>query len=140
MDRAVNLALIMIPTEIMGPALALLLMLGGFCMVVGARKAATGLITTAITFPFIVVIVEALFNDFFAAIPAQYTQLAVWLVLGVSYLLIFGRLMSFLFGRRVWDDAKGNLLAYAIRRVFILAFSWQFLIIWIGLGIFFWSR
>jgi hypothetical protein len=138
MDRAVNLSLIMIPAEIIGPVLALLLMLGGLCMVVGARKAAAGLITTAIALPFITVIVEALFNDLFAIIPTQYAQLVVWLVLGAIYLLIFGGLMSFLFGRHAWNEAKGNLLADAIKGVLRLMFSWQFLFLWIGLGIFFW--
>jgi hypothetical protein len=84
------------------------------------------------------VIVEALFNDLFAIIPVQYAQLVVWLVLGTIYLLIFGGLISFLFGRHAWNEAKGNLLADAIKGVLRLMFSWQFLFLWIGLGIFFW--
>jgi hypothetical protein len=106
-------------------------------MVVGAKKASIGLITIAIALPFISVIVQALFNDLFAIMPPQYVQWVAWLLQGIIFVIILGGLMSFLFGQHVWNQAKGHLLAEAIIGVFRLAFSWQFLMLLIGLGILF---
>ncbi|MEQ1790258.1 MAG: hypothetical protein ABL857_07430 [Rickettsiales bacterium] len=139
MNRAINPTIMLIPHEMLGQILALFLVLGGICMVVGARKAATGLISIAIALPFITVVVEAFFNEFFAILPPQFTQLFAWLVLGLVYLLIFGTLMSFLFGQRVWDQAKGQLLADAIRGVLRLVISAPLLITCVvGLVAFLW--
>ncbi|MEQ1778973.1 MAG: hypothetical protein ABL863_10575 [Nitrosomonas sp.] len=140
MNRAINPTLMLIPAELLGQVLALFLVLGGICMVVGARKAATGLITTAIALPFISVIVQALFNDLFAIMPPQYVQWVAWLVQGIIFVIILGGLMSFLFGQPVWNQAKGHLLAEAIIGVFRLVFSWQFVMLLIGLGILFMWR
>ncbi|SER40719.1 hypothetical protein SAMN05421690_102438 [Nitrosomonas sp. Nm51] len=137
MNRAVTPTLMLIPAEMLGQILVLFLVLGGICMVVGAKRASSALITTAIALPFITVIVEALFNDLFAIIPAQHVQLVAWLLQGIIYFIIFGGLMGFLFGQYVWNQAKGHLLAEAIIGIFRLAFSWKFLMPLIGLSILF---
>ncbi len=138
MNRAINPALMLIPHEVLGQVLALFLVLGGICMVVGARRASAGLIVTAIAVPFVTVVVETLFSEVFAILPPQFVQFFAWLVLALVYLLILGALMSFVFGQHVWSEAKGHLLADAIKAILRLAISWPLLITWIGLAVFFW--
>ncbi len=137
MNRTINPMLMLIPPDVLGQVLAIFIVLGGICMVVGAKRAAVSLITIAIALPFISVLVEALFNDLFAILPAQNVQLLAWLIQGVVFLIILGGLMSFLFGQHVWNQAKGHILAEAIIAVFRLVFSWKFLMLAIGLGILF---
>lgn len=137
MNRAINPTLMLIPAELLGQVLAIFLVLGGICMVVGAKKASIGLITIAIALPFISVIVQALFNDLFAIIPPQHVQWVALLLQGIIFVIILGGLMSFLFGQHVWNQAKGHLLAEAIIGVFRLAFSWQFIMLLVGVGILF---
>lgn len=137
MNRAVGPSLMLIPDEMMGQILALLLMLGGVFMVVGAKRISAGLITTAITLPFLSMIIETFLNDLFAAIPAQQVQLVAWLVQGLLYLMIFGGIMGLLFGQSVWNQAKGHILAEAIIGIFKLIFNWKFIIAVIALSILF---
>jgi len=60
---------------------------------------------------------EAMFNELFAVLPPSLVRIVAWLVLGVVYLVIFGALMSFLFGEKTWENAKGHLLADSIKAV-----------------------
>ena len=140
MGRVTNPALVLVPHEALGAVLVLFLVLGGLCMVVGLRRAAKGLIITASATPFISVAVEALFNEFFAALPVELIRPVAWLVLAIAYLFVGGMLMSLVFGERVWTEAKAHLLADAVRGLFRLAFSWPLLLVWTALAIFLWLR
>ena len=141
MERLVNPVLLLVPHEALGAVLLLFLVSGGLCMVVGARRAASGLIVTAIAVPFITVIVEAFFNELFAVLPLWLVQIVAWLVLGLAYLMIFGAFMSFVFGKAVWDGAKSHLLADAIGGVFRFLISWPLLLVWGAAAVYFlWWR
>ena len=107
-------------------------------MIVGAKKAASSLLLVGISLPFVLVLIEAIFNDFFAMLPPDYVKPVSWLIMGATYLLMFGLLMKSLFGEKTWDQAKGELLADAIKGLFKLAFSKPMLIAWGVLGVYFW--
>ena len=138
MNRLSNPVLLLVPHEALGGVLLLFLVLGGLCRIVGAKTASTGLIATAIAVPFVSVVVEALFNELFAVLPPSLVRIVAWLVLGLVYIIIAGALMSFVFGQRVWDEAKGHLLADAIKGLFRLAFSWPLLLVWAVLAVYLW--
>ena len=140
MNRLGNPILLLVPHEALGAALMLFLVAGGLCMIVGARRAATGLIATAIAVPFVSVVIEALFNELFAVLPPWLVQVVAWLVLAVVYLIVLGAFMSFVFGQRVWDETKAHLLADAIKGLLRLAFSWPLLLVWAALAIYLWWR
>ena len=140
MNRATNPILLLVPHEALGAVLLLFLTLGGLCMVVGARRASKGLIATAIAVPFITVIMEALFNELFSVLPPSLIKPVSWLILIVVYIVIFGALMSFLFGQRTWEAAKGQLLSDSIKGVLRIAVSWPLLVIWGILAAFLWLK
>ena len=140
MNRLTNPVLLLVPEEALGAVLVLFLVLGGICMMVGARRASIALIATAIAVPFITVVMEAMFNELFAALPPALVKIVAWFVLGVVYLVIFGALMSFLFGEKTWESAKGQLLADAIKGVLRIAFSWPLLFVWGALAAYFWMQ
>ncbi|MBK6744830.1 MAG: hypothetical protein IPG66_18495 [Hydrogenophilales bacterium] len=133
-----ELVMLFFPSELIAYASVLAIMVGGACMIVGARKAAMSLIIFGISLPFVVALTEAVFNDFFAMLPEAYIKPVSWLIMGVTYLLMFGVLMKSLFGEKAWDQAKGELLADAIKGLFKLAFSKPLLIVWGVLGLYFW--
>lgn len=135
MNHSVNSALLLLPEEATGGLLTLLLILGGFCLLTGARKTAGGLIMTALTFPFISVIAEAVFDGLFTALPAQLVQPFAWLMMGGIGLMVLGAMMNAIFGRQAWDTAKGQLLAYVIRSVFRNSFRWLLVILVIMAGV-----
>lgn len=130
----------LVPHEALGAVLLLFLVLGGLCRIVGAKKAATGLIVTALAVPFVTVIVEALFNELFAVLPLWLAQIVAWLVLILVYIIILGAFMSFAFGQKAWDKTRSELLASAIKGVFRLAFSWPLLLVWVVLAVYLWWR
>ena len=140
MNRLSNPILLLVPYEALGAVLILFLVLGGLCMVVGARRAATGLIATAIVIPFATVIIEALFNELFAALPPSLVKVVAWFVMGIVYLVIFGSLMSFLVGEEAWVHAKGQLLADSIKGLLRMAFSWPLLLVWGVLALYLWIK
>jgi len=140
LNRLTNPILLLVPHELLGGVLLLFLILGGLCRIVGARKASTGLIATAIAVPLVTVVIEALFNELFAVLPPSLVQVVAWLVLIIVYVVIFGALMSFLFGQRIWEHAKGILLADAIKGALRIALTWPLLIIGVILAAFFWLR
>ena len=132
--------MMLVPQEALGGVLLLFLVLGGLCMIVGAKKAASGLITTAIAVPIVTVVIEALCNELFALLPPSLVKIVAWLVLIVTYIIIFGALMGFLFGQRAWDEAKGHLIADAIRGILRVTFSWPLLVVWGVLAVYVWVR
>lgn len=138
MNHSVNSALLLFPEEAIGALLTLLLILGGCCLLIGARRTAAGLIMTALTFPFISAIAEAVFDGLFSALPTQLVQPLAWLLMGVFGLMVAGTAMNTIFGQRVWDTAKGQLLAYVIRSIFRNGFRWLLvmLVLLAGVGMF----
>ena len=93
---------------------------------------------TALTFPFISAIAEAVFDGLFSALPTQLVQPLAWLLMGVFGLMVAGTAMNTIFGQRVWDTAKGQLLAYVIRSIFRNGFRWLLvmLVLLAGVGMF----
>jgi hypothetical protein len=140
MNRISNPILLLVPHEALGALLILFLVLGGLCRIVGARRASTGLIATAIAIPFATVIVEALFNELFAVLPPSLVKIVAWCVMGIVYLVIFGSLMSFLFGEGVWGHAKGQLLADSIKGILRFALTWPLLLVWVVLALYLWIK
>lgn len=138
MGRVTNPALMLIPHDALGALLTLFLMLGGLCLMVGWWRAATTLIVTAISVPFISLGVELLFNEFFAQLPGHLVRPVAWLVLGVAYLLVAGAVMGLVFGEKVWSETKAHLLADALRWLFRLVFSPLMLGVWAALGLYLW--
>lgn len=140
MNRLTNPMLLLVPHEALGGVLLLFLVLGGICRIVGARRASTGLIAMAIVFPFVTVVMEALFNELFAVLPPSLVRIVAWLVMIVVYVVIFGALMIFLFGQRSWDEAKGHLLADSVKSVLRIAVSWPLLLVWAVLAAYLWLK
>lgn len=138
MERLAHPMLHLVPHELLGGVLSLLLVLGGLCMMVGARKLSTALIVTAITTPFISVLIEAVFNQLLAILPPTLVHVLAWCALGILYLLMFGALMGFLFGQGTWENAKGNLLAGAISRLAGIIFTWPILAVFGVVVAYFW--
>ncbi|MGZ0020551.1 hypothetical protein [Nitrosomonas sp. wSCUT-2] len=129
MNRSFNSMLMLIPEEMLGNVLTLLLVLGGLCLIIGAKRTASFLIVTAIALPFIAAIAGAFFNELFAVLPPQMAQLFAWSITAIIGLLLFGTAMSAIFGIHAWNAAKGQLLADAIRGLFKAIFRWSFVIL-----------
>lgn len=140
MNRLTNPILLLVPHEALGAVLVLFLILGGMCRIVGARRASTILIATAIAVPFVTVVIEAIFNELFAILPPSLVKPAAWFVIAVVYIIIFGALMSSLFGERTWEHAKGQLLADSIQGLLRIALSWPLLLVWGVLALYFWIK
>ena len=140
MNRLTNPMLLLVPHEALGGVLLLFLVLGGICRIVGARRASTGLIAMAIAVPLVTVLMEALFNELFAVLPPSLVRIVAWLVMIVVYVVIFGALMSFLFGQRSWEEAKGHLLADSVKGVLRIAVSWPLLLVWVVLAAYLWLK
>lgn len=140
MNRLTNPMLLLVPHEALGGVLLLFLVLGGICRIVGARRASTGLIAMAIAVPLVTVMMEVLFNELFAVLPPSLVRIVAWLVMIVVYVVIFGALMSFLFGQRSWEEAKGQLLANSVKGVLRIAVSWPLLLVWVVLAAYLWLK
>ncbi len=123
MNTTTNILFLLVPEELVGTLLLFMLVAGGFAFIIGARKAGKALVVSAIAFPFISVIVSALFNDFFAALPPSLVMPVAFLVLAVLYVSIGWMIIKAIFGQKAVDHAKGELLADAARASFRLMFS-----------------
>lgn len=140
MNRLANPVLMLVPHDALGGVLLLFIVLGGICRILGATKASTALIATAIAVPFVTVLVEVLFNQLFVVLPPSLVQIVAWLVLALVYLAICGALMSLVFGESVWTEAKGHILATVLMSIFRLAFSWPMLLVWAAGGVYVWWK
>lgn len=136
MERSVIPFVGAMPHELTGFVIMTCLVLGGLCMIVGARKQASSLIMTGISFPFVTMIIEVFINELFSAMPAAFVNVIAWLFLIIFYGFLFGSFMGLIFGRTVWNHAKGDLLAGAIRGGFQILFSRAMLIPWGLLGLY----
>ena len=123
MNTTTNILFLLIPEELVGTLLLFMLIAGGFAFIVGARRAGKALVISAIAFPFISVIVSALFNDFFAALPPALVMPVAFVVMAVLYVSIGWMIIKGIFGQKAVDHAKGELLADGVRASFRLMFS-----------------
>jgi hypothetical protein len=136
MGNSSNLLLLLIPESLLGPLLLLFLMAGGLAIILGFRRKGMALIITAISFPIVAVVIETLMNELFGAMPG-------WLVIPVSmalllivYLMIGWGLIKMVFGQRAIDEAKGHLLADAVRGVLRMTFTRTGLVVFGGMFLF----
>jgi len=132
MNRIANPLLMIIPEAAIAPLLVLLLVGGGLLITVGARRAGGAMVILAIAIPFITVIVEALFNDFFSALPEALVQPIAWLIMGIFYLVLGLMLVKLVVGQKAIDEAKGHLLADAIKWLAKLMFRWPVMLVWVS--------
>lgn len=123
MNSATNLFLLLLPPELLGLLTVAVIIAGGFLVMIGARRKGTALVVTGMSLPLVLILVEALMNDLFTALPE-------WLVIPVSvaittiiYLLVVWAFVKLVFGQRAIDEAKGHLLADAARWILRRTFS-----------------
>jgi hypothetical protein len=115
MRSASNLLLLIIPESLLGPLLLCLLIAGGLGLVMGFRRAGLTLVITAVTIPIANVLVGALMDAVFGAMPVSLV-IAVSIVLQLLiYLMVGWGLIKIVFGREAVNQAKGHLLADLIR-------------------------
>lgn len=115
MNRFTNPILMLLPPDLLGPLIVGMLVVAGLAIMFGARAFGRNLAVAAILLPFLVVLVEVLMDEFFAAIPeilimpvAFAITVIFWAMLGWAFLRLF-------FNQAVIDNAIGILLADAIR-------------------------
>lgn len=123
MNQTSNLLLMLVPKELLGPALLMLIVGGGLAIIVGARKLGQALIVTAIAFPLIGVVSAGVINSLLAALPPALAGVARFLAAAVIFLAVGWMIIKWIFGQSAIDQAKGELLADAVRGFFRLLFS-----------------
>ena len=133
MNRVTNPLLLIMPEEMMGPVLALMIVTGGLLLIIGFRRSGLALIGLAIGMPIITVLVEALMNDLFNSMPESWVQPIAWIMMAVIYLMLAGAFLTLLIGQKGIDEAKGQLLADAIKGLLKLAFKWPVMLVWMSL-------
>ena len=111
MNTTTNILFLLMPEELVGILLLVMLVAGGFAFIIGARRVGKALVVSAIACPSISVIVSALFNDFFAALPPALVLPVAFLVMAVQYVSIGWMIIMAISGQRAVDHAKGELLA-----------------------------
>ena len=123
MSNASNLLFLLIPEALYGPMLLCLIVGGGFALMLGYAAQGKALILTAIALPLVSFIVEVLMNEMFMALPGWLvTPVAMLLMLNV-YLMIAWALIKLVFGQKAVEEAKGHLLADAIKGVLRMTFT-----------------
>ena len=123
MNTTTNILFLLVPEELVGTLLLFMLVAGGLAFIVGARRAGKALVISAIAFPLISVIVSALFNDFFAALPPALVVPVAFLIMAILYVAIGWMIIKAIFGQRAVDHAKGELLADGVRASLRFLFS-----------------
>lgn len=123
MNTTTNILFLFVPEELVGTLLLFMLVAAGFAFIVGARRVGKALAISAIAFPFISVIVSALFNDFFAALPPALVMPVAFLIMAILYSTIGWMIIKGIFGQRAVDHAKGELLADGARLALRALFS-----------------
>lgn len=114
---------LLIPEELVGTLLLFMLLGGGFAIMAGARRLGKTLIISAIAFPIISVVIFALLNDFFAAIPPGLVAPIAFVLMATLYLGVGWMIIKAIFGQKAVDHAKGEILADGARAGFRLLFS-----------------
>ena len=131
MNRVTNPLLMVLPEEAMGTVLVLMIVGGGLLIVIGARKLGGTLVGLGIAMPFISVVIEALMNEFFFALPDDLIQPVAYLIMAVVYAALGYALLKLVLGQEAVDQAKGQLLADAIKGLLRLMFRWPVMLLWV---------
>ena len=133
MNRIVNPLLMLVPESMMGALLVLLLVVGGLLVTMGQRKSGSALVATAISFPVVMLVLNVLFDSVFAAVPVWLMQPLAVLLTVAFYLTFVSMMVKMLVGSRAYDEAKGRLLADAIKALLRVAFRWPVMLTWLGI-------
>jgi len=114
-----------IPQEL----IPLLVLAGGFCLVIGLRPLAA----TLFTFCGILIVLPV----FLEALLSELPDWALYPIMLFAVLSSMALLISLLIGRNAWEEAKGHMAANVITWLFLFPFR---LIRWFFTGIFFGRR
>lgn len=123
MSNASNLLFLLIPEELFGLMLLCLFIGGGFALMLGYAVQGKALILTAIALPLVSFVVEALMNGMFMAMPGWLVTPVAMLLMLIVYLMIGWALVKLVFGQKAIEEAKGHLLADAIKGVLRMIFT-----------------
>lgn len=104
------------PTELT-QVVALLLMMAGFMVMIGFRKAGFAMIGGVLVMAFLPVL-DPFFDSIFSLLPAW----AFWLLVGFFVLAIFRWVLELLIGRDAANHAIGDLAASAIKNIIAFPF------------------
>lgn len=123
MHTTTNLLFMFVPEKLVGTLLLLMLSAGGIALIVGAQRAGKALIITAISFPIISVIVSAMFNSFFDALPPVLVAPVAFLIMLAIYASVGWIIVKSIFGQEAVNHFKGELLFAGFRRFCGLLFT-----------------
>ena len=129
MSRLTNPILMIMPAEMFGLLVIGMLVAGGLAMIVGARRLGKSLVIGAIALPFIMLLVEALMNDLFALMPDFMIMPVAFLITVLAWFMLAWALLRLAVGQAALDNARGALLADAIKAVARPVFSHPFVLI-----------
>lgn len=125
MSQATNLLFLLLPPELLIPFVTLTVMAGGLLIVVGARQKGTALVIAGISLPIVMLAVELLMTEFFMALPEPLIAPVATAIMILLYAMIGWPLFKWIVGQKAVDEAKGQLLADAVkwllRQIFSLA-------------------
>ena len=140
MNRVADPLLMLIPEAAMGPVILFLFIAGGLALIVGARRAGKALIITAIALPIMSFLFERLMDILFANLPDALVLPVAWATMVATGLMVVWAIIRLIFGQEAITEAKGHLLADAVRAILRRLFTKQALILSILVGFYFWWR
>lgn len=115
MNRFTNPILMLLPPELLGPLIVGMLVVAGLAIMIGAHAFGRNLAAAAIFLPFVLVLVEVLMDEFFAAIPEVLIMPVAFAITAIFWAMLGWAFFRLFFSQAVIDHAKGILLADAIR-------------------------
>ena len=140
MGHWTNIFLMVMPESLLGAALIGMFVASGFAYIIGAARAGKSLLITAVTTPFMIFIVGAVFNQLFATLPSELVTPIAYLIVVICWIAVGYSLVLAIFGQTAVDHAKGQLLYDLMKRVFHLVFSRSGLIGLSVLFVFIWAN
>lgn len=123
MSNVLNFLLLVVPDSLLGSVLTLLVIAGGFAMILGFRAHGTALVVTAVAIPIVSAAIEAVTDELFTIMDGRLVVPISMAALLLVYLAIGWGLIKLVFGQRAIDEAKGHLLADAAKGVLRMAFT-----------------
>lgn len=133
MNTTTNILFLLVPERMVGVLLLFMLAAGGLAFIAGARRIGKTLVISAIAFPLIGVIVSALFNELFTALPEWLVIPVAFVIMAILYVSIGWMIIRTIFGQKAVDHAKGELLADGVRKASGLLFSKAGILIVLGI-------
>lgn len=128
------------PESLLGAALIGMFISSGFAFIIGARRAGKSLLIAAIATPIMMFVVDAVFNELFAALQPELIMPIAYVIVIICWIAVGYGLILGIFGQRAVDHAKGQLLYDLMKRVFHLIFSRMGLIALSILFVFLWAN